>query len=434
LPLSGLFVEMLGRLMTMAPGSNAGVADAEAMADTLWRPELLMNVDGVPVPASNTAEPVGGPLISTGTASQDVPPGLYTRTDGSAARAGDVTQVVVNLTGPETVLAPLPDPPATAVSETLGGSTPEHYGKWLLILAILLALSDIIATLFVSGRLGSRTGATGLAGALLLFVAVPANDAFGQQRDPLPEGALASTAETTLGYIVTDDQRTDYKSERGMIGLGNALTAKTAIEPGPPVGVTPGEDDLTFFAVLYWPLTENTVPGREALDALSEYLRTGGLLIIDTQNGSSGFGRASAGTMRAIARALNLPPLAPVDGDHVLTRTFYLLNTFPGRWRGERIWAEAAPPRPDGTPEEINVPQFDRIDDNVSPVIVGSADWAAAWATDEKGFPLFPIGRPGDRQRELAIRFGINAVMYALTGNYKSDQVHAPAVLQRLGQ
>jgi hypothetical protein len=53
---------------------------------------------------------------------------------------------------------------------------------------------------------------------------------------------------------------------------------------------------------------------------------------------------------------------------------------------------------------------------------------------DERGAPLFPIGRTGGNQREMAIRFGINVVMYALTGNYKSDQVHAPAVLERLGQ
>ena len=62
------------------------------------------------------------------------------------------------------------------------------------------------------------------------------------------------------------------------------------------------------------------------------------------------------------------------------------------------------------------MPQFDRVDDNVSPVIVGSADWASAWAVDERGYPLFPVGRPGDRQREMAIRFGVNAVMYALHG------------------
>ena len=40
----------------------------------------------------------------------------------------------------------------------------------------------------------------------------------------------------------------------------------------------------------------------------------------------------------------------------------------------------------------------------------------------------------GERQREMAIRFGINVVMYAFTGNYKTDQVHAPALLERLKQ
>ena len=40
----------------------------------------------------------------------------------------------------------------------------------------------------------------------------------------------------------------------------------------------------------------------------------------------------------------------------------------------------------------------------------------------------------GEEQREMARRFGVNLVMYALTGNYKTDQVHVPALLERLGQ
>lgn len=200
------------------------------------------------------------------------------------------------------------------------------------------------------------------------------------------------------------------------------------------MGVRLSSDELSFYPVLYWPLTAEHLPDPAALEALSAYLATGGMLIIDTQNGASGFGGATGTQMRAIARALNLPPLAPVDEDHVLTRTFYLLTSFPGRWRGGRVWAEAAPPTSESAEKNPDIPQFDRVDDNVSPVLVGSADWAAAWAIDQSGLPLLPIGRPGDRQREMALRFGINAVMYALTGNYKSDQVHAPAVLQRLGQ
>ena len=72
--------------------------------------------------------------------------------------------------------------------------------------------------------------------------------------------------------------------------------------------------------------------------------------------------------------------------------------------------------------------------DRVSSLVIGGNDWAAAWATDEMHKPLVLPTPGGARQRELAYRFGINLVMYALTGNYKSDQVHIPAILERLGQ
>jgi len=67
-------------------------------------------------------------------------------------------------------------------------------------------------------------------------------------------------------------------------------------------------------------------------------------------------------------------------------------------------------------------------------VIIGANDWAAAWAVDASGRLLVDVSPGGERQRELAIRFGINVVMYALTGNYKTDQVHVPAILERLGK
>ena len=67
-------------------------------------------------------------------------------------------------------------------------------------------------------------------------------------------------------------------------------------------------------------------------------------------------------------------------------------------------------------------------------MIIGGHDWAGAWAIDEYGSAMFPVLPGGERQREMARRFGVNLVMYALTGNYKTDQVHMPALLERLGQ
>ena len=109
----------------------------------------------------------------------------------------------------------------------------------------------------------------------------------------------------------------------------------------------------------------------------------------------------------------------PVPPDHVLTKSFYLLHEFPGRWNNGPVWVEQVE---------------DRVNDGVSSVIVGGNDWGGAWAVDEQGRPAFPCVPGGEPQREMAMRFGVNLVMYVLTGNYKSDQVHVPAILERLGQ
>lgn len=427
LPLSGLFVEMLERIVSLASGRSVGEADLEDLTGTLWRASLKMGTDGTPRQGSDTAEPVSGVRLLD-PAGADLAPGVYVRSDQGQRRTGEAESVVINLMNTDSILASFPPTPAGAIEETLGSQEAKRLGPWILAAAIMMVLLDVIGTLIVSGRLTAGAKAAPLMLAFLMLVPAPA-DAQQSTAD-----AVEATAETTLGYVRTGDTRIDRVSERAMIGLGNALVRRTAVEPGPPMGVTPGSDELSYFPVLYWPLTGAALPEEPALNALADYLRGGGLLIIDTQNGASGFGGASAVQMREIARALNLPPLAPVDQEHVLTRTFYLLNAFPGRWRGGRIWAEAARQTGGGGTDAEDIPQFDRVDDNVSPVIVGSADWASAWAVDDRGAPLFPIGRPGDRQREMALRFGVNAVMYALTGNYKSDQVHAPAVLQRLGQ
>ncbi|MDH3668954.1 MAG: DUF4159 domain-containing protein [Paracoccaceae bacterium] len=434
LPLSGLFVEMLGALMTLAPGRTPEPPTAEELAGTLWRGALMIGADGVPVPGSDLGEPVPGERLAVPEPGRDLPPGLYRRADSAARAVGSAESMVVNLFTAVDTLAPFPPAPSGAVVETLGGVEARKFGAELIALAVILGAIDLLATLWLSGRLTGhlRSGRTRAAAGALAALALAAPSAEAQDVDG--SRAVAATAETTLGYVMTGDARIDRVSERGMVGLGYALARRTAVEPGPPMGVDPEVDELSLFPVLYWPLDATALPSEDALQRLARYLTGGGMLVIDTQGGGSGANRASGPQMRQIARALNLPPLAPVDQDHVLGRSFYLLAAFPGRWRGGSVWAEAPPPGTEQRVGESGLPQFDRVDDNVSPVIVGSADWASAWATDERGAPMFPIGRSGDNQREMAIRFGINLVMYALTGNYKSDQVHAPAVLERLGQ
>jgi hypothetical protein len=198
------------------------------------------------------------------------------------------------------------------------------------------------------------------------------------------------------------------------------------------MGVDLERDDLSLYPLLYWPLDpreKNLSP--KALSKIGDYMRQGGTIFFDTRDLTLGAvrGPSSPGeqTLRRITAALDMPPLEQVPADHVLTKAFYILRDFPGRWTGGQLWVEALPPAPKNGAAPA------RGGDGVSPVIIGGNDWASAWAVDANGHFLSTPSPGGEMQREMAFRFGINLVMYALTGNYKTDVVHAPALLQRLG-
>ena len=191
-------------------------------------------------------------------------------------------------------------------------------------------------------------------------------------------------------------------------------------------------DDLTLFPLIYWPVSDRQpTPSDEAMARLNGFMRSGGMIVFDTRDAhlSTGGGAGpNARALRRLAAGLDLPPLERVPKEHVLTRTFYLLDRFPGRWPDGAVWVQQS--RKGDAAEQGLIAD---PNDGVSPVVIGSNDWAAAWAVDDDGDFLAPVGRSnGNRQREMAFRFGVNVVMYAMTGNYKSDQVHVPALLERL--
>jgi hypothetical protein len=226
--------------------------------------------------------------------------------------------------------------------------------------------------------------------------------------------------------MLTGDREIDEMSRAGLFGLSTILNMRTSVEPQEPVGVDIEQDDIVFFPLVYWPIVE-TQPAlsADALAKLDTFMKTGGMLVFDTRDHAAGSisslgGRsANANRLRRVLRQLDVPPLIPIPPDHVLTKSFYLIQDFPGRYAGGRVWVE----RHQGG-----------VNDGVSSLVIGAHDWAAAWATDSVGQPIAAMVPGGTRQREIAYRFGVNLVMYALTGNYKADQVHVPAILERLGQ
>ena len=413
LPLSGLFVQMLERL---AVSTRGAALDQSDIAGQVWQPQRALDGFGEVQDTSQEAA-IDGDTLATRAFGPDLRPGVYSSAAGTLA---------LNLVAPDTTLAPTTWPASVPIERDAVAVTRDLRAP-VLLAGLALLLVDILAALWLSGRL--RNGAVA---AVLLALLLPM-EARAQDDDRL---ALQATSAVVLGHVLTGDQRVDTMAQAGLRGLSRILFARTSIEPDPPIGVDVERDELTFFPFLYWPITEATpIPSDAAYAKLNRYLRGGGMILFDTRDAElAGLTRTTpeARRLQAIARPLDIPPLEPVPEDHVLTRTFYLLSAFPGRYRGRDVWVEAAP----ADAEAAEGMPFRDLNDGVTPVIVGGHDWAAAWAVDEAGQPMVRIGmgRMGEEQREMAYRFGVNLITHVLTGNYKSDQVHVPALLERLGQ
>lgn len=416
LPLSGLFVQMLERLTV---STRPATPKAEDLAGQIWVPQQVLDAYGQAVNAGDTAGVEGVALAAALTEGPSalVPAGLY---------AGAERRVALNVIGADTVLTAATWP-ATLPVEGLDAAPEQDLKGALLALALMLLAVDIIAALWVSGRLRAAGGAA----VVLIALGLATPQARAQD-----DFALTATTGVVLAHVMTGDAQVDDIAQAGLTGLSDRLRERTAVEPDPPMGVDIETDELAFFPFLYWPITaDQAQPSDAAYAKLNRYLRTGGMILFDTRDGDlSGMGGATpeAQALQRIASGLDIPPLEPIPTDHVLTRSFYLLQDFPGRYTDSTLWVEAAPPDAeltDGMP-------FRNLNDGVTPVIIGGNDWAAAWAVDGYGAAMFPVGRgyAGERQREIATRVGINIIMHVLTGNYKSDQVHVPALLERLGE
>lgn len=415
LPLSGLFVQMLERL---AVSSQTAVLDAAELEGTTWAPVQTLSAFGLLQTAGSNVG-LDGAVLADRQVSRDVLPGLYQNNE---------RRVAMNVIGDETTLSPTIWPASIPIEGPVAAQERVLKG-WVLSAGLILLALDVIASLWLSGCL---RGSVAQAAVIVVAGMLVAESSWGQSDD----FALNATNEVVLGYVITGDSALDEISQAGMQGISDTVFRRTSIEPANPIGVNLETDELAFFPFLYWPISpDQAIPSPAAYTKLNRYLRTGGMILFDTRDGNvSGFGSVSptGRKLQSLARPLDIPPLEPIPSDHVLTRSFYLLQDFPGRYVGADVWVEAAP-------EDAELAEgmpFRNLNDGVTPVVIGGNDWAGAWATLPNGSMMFPVGRgyAGERQREFARRFGVNLIMHVLTGNYKSDQVHVPALLERLGQ
>ncbi|WP_232629530.1 DUF4159 domain-containing protein [Methylobacterium sp. Leaf118] len=433
LPLSGLFVDMLRRVVGLA-GPSAKLTDGEGRQAkaALLAPRLTL--DGFGALGSPPASATAVPADFADRAGPEHPPGFYGAAEGGLA---------VNALRPGDRLDPL-DFSALAGARigSLAGAETLDLRAFLFSLALTLLALDTLAGLWLGGFLRGPARITRgrAAPAALLLVALAATllaappPALAQTPPPNRPNGTESALITRLAYILTGDAGVDGASQAGLSGLTQMLAARTALEPGEPAGLDPAKDELAFYPLIYWPIVAGRPqPSEAAIRRIDAFMRNGGTVIFDTRDAQTarpgGPATPETAYLRTMLGTLEVPELEPVPPDHVLTKAFYLVDSFPGRTSTGQTWVETIPPAGEGGERRPA-----RAGDGVTPLIITGNDLAAAWALGKRGEPLYPVSGGDQRQREMAFRGGINIVIYTLTGNYKADQVHVPALLERLGQ
>ncbi len=493
LPLSGLFVRILKRLNEIAPlpltapkadaaerveepsssrgrapmgeGKDVGRAGdgAEGVAARtgtgpgagagVLTPRRMLDAFGALVAMPPQALPV--PLVDFDgiRPSPEHPAGLYAR--GGLVRA-------LNVGHAKLALAPLSEMPAGTTLLGYAVSGAHDLAPYFFMAAAALFLLDLLAMAWLTGGAGALMGRKAIGAGALALALLAAGSVMGgsgawaqspereiprtQQQEAASPGkasegerrrlawAMRMARNTRLAHVLTGKEEVDELAHAGLAGLSRALFERTSVEPDPPVGVDIERDDISVFPLLYWPVTADArEPSPAALRKLDIFLKHGGTILFDTRDAPDAALSADGMTPRRAAlqrilRKLDIPPLEPAGRTHVLTRSFYLLKDFPGRYVDSPLWVEATSigrERRKLSPANA---------DGVSAVLITGNDFIGAWAISASGRPLLPVVPGGARQREMAYRTGINIVMYALTGNYKADQVHLRTILQRLGQ
>jgi hypothetical protein len=392
LPLSGLYIAILRRIISLSGTTNL----QETTSGQLKALSIMDGYGQLQEPRKTIT--VMAKDFSAATPGSHLPPGLY-------GRAG--YKQALNLGDRLGPLKPIGALPAGAVEQPYDHDIQHNYMPLFLCAALCLFLVDWIIMIIMNGlwrgTLRVRQAAFVLTALALSPHSVHASDS----------NAIQYADEVHLAYVQTGHPVIDQTSQKGLETLAAVLSQRTSVEPAGVVAVRPDQDTLAFFPFIYWPISDDMPAlNDQAVLNIQYYLDHGGTILFDTRGHTSG-------ALQELLRPLSIPALVPITKDHVLNKTFYLIDSYPGRYNQDTLWVEE-----NSTPGR----------DGVSSIIIGANDWAAAWSSPQE----LGVGQSyltgQTREQEMSLRFGVNLALYALTGNYKADQVHLPHILQRLDQ
>ncbi len=285
LPLSGLYIDMLRRVLDLAGGAHPVGLGTDANA-SFPPAETLDGFGRLRKPPAETL-PIRGDQLASVKLSPDHPPGLY-GSEGSEA--------ALNVVRADTSLTPMG---ALGLPRaTYSGTSATQLAPWFLTAAILLLMADALISLWLRGLLRLPRGFAGAA-SIALFALIVIAPHHARADESFDEKAAL---DTRLAYVITGVPDVDAMSKAGLTGLGLWLKARTAYEPEAPMGVDPAHDDLSFFPLIYWPMDPREKDlSPEALSKVQAYMSNGGTHS-DRHARSVAGGARAAPTIRANRR------------------------------------------------------------------------------------------------------------------------------------
>ncbi len=395
--LSGAFVEILKNIVEISSG-NSNLEKAEIL-----KPYKILDGFGNLTDTVSDSLPIDFREMDKVKISPKTPAGLYGDSNLSFA---------INMSQNLRSLKEFPDLPSNVDILEFDDNSEIDIKPYLLGLALFLIIIDSLLSLFLRGFLTSK-----FIGVLLIGFLI-----FGSNSAVASDDIVKLATQMHIGYIKTGDASIDKMSKLGLETLAQIAIRRSALDIKGVKAIDPNIDELSFYPIIYWAITTKQKELDEAgVKNIRNYLNNGGMILFDTRDqqfgGKDNYNNIGASHLKYLTRGMNLPSLTEIPKKHVLTKAFYLLKDFPGLYNNGKLWIE----QPNSA-----------VNDGVPSVLIGSNDWASAWASDENGIiKEMPSGN--ERQREMSYRFGINLLMMALTGNYKADQVHMKHIIKRLG-
>ncbi|WP_455480427.1 DUF4159 domain-containing protein [Bartonella sp. B12(2025)] len=426
LPLSGFFAQMLQKLITLSSYENTNPTHIEKRK-TIKKPWRTITADGQLQTPSSYVVPLVLDTQDPPLPSYRTPPGFYGVKNNFYAL--NLLNHSSHLMKQSSLL------PSLSKSPLSYDTKEKHLIGPLLGLAILLFSFDNFLVLwmgsafFLNRRRNMFLFLSLTIGLTILFSYVSTVHAQGTEDHN--ETIVQAAGSTHLAYVVTHNHEIDTTSKSGLEALSQFIAERTMLSPGSVIALDLDKDELAFYTLIYWPIDANSpVPTQKSLEKINAFMKHGGTILFDTRDqintnlNLKGAATPATQRLRTILKGLNIPAIEPASTDHVVARSFYIMPDFPGLYRGSPLWVESS------STNKKNK-SFLATDDNVSSLLITANNFAGAWALDEKGMWKYPLIPNDPMQRLWAFRTGLNIVIYVLTGNYKADQVHVPALLER---